>query len=432
MALERVRKVTEQILNRVVAVRGRGEEATKQALVLPMLDALGYDIWSPDEVCPEYDADFAIRKAGQKEKVDIAILLEKTPRIYIEVKPIDECLDGHEGQLARYFNATQTVALGVLTNGIEWRFFTDTGDPNVMDSQPFHVAKLDATDQGLDVMARFAKGAFCAEAIRDSATELIYTARIAAFLRAELDLKDRDASEYLIRWILKSDRMYDGTVNLNVVDRFRPITKAALARVLREVVRRSIAAMDEEAAQAQNPQPPPQPCEPPPQALAGSVSPAAAVTEADSQRPDIVTTEKELKVLEIVKGIWANSVLAGATIFDPSQRRDVPATLSAKDTTGYFGIYLNKPAWWAIRVVAEARRPWIGFCLSEAELTALLPPGAGVEVLAPSPWAAARVAFTSPEDLAKLAPVVIAAFQRVIADRKAGRDLPQGVPPAQA
>jgi len=34
-----------------------------------MLDALGYDIWNPCEVCPEYAADTAIKKAGQKEKV---------------------------------------------------------------------------------------------------------------------------------------------------------------------------------------------------------------------------------------------------------------------------------------------------------------------------------------------------------------------------
>ena len=141
MSIERIKVVSNNILNRLPAVRNKGEEATKQAMVLPMLDALGYDIWNPSEVCPEYDADFAIKKAGQKERVDTAILLSNTPRIYIEIKSVDESLDGHEGQLARYFNATPAVTLGILTNGMEWRFFTDTGDPNVMDSQPFHVAK---------------------------------------------------------------------------------------------------------------------------------------------------------------------------------------------------------------------------------------------------------------------------------------------------
>ena len=159
-----------------------------------MIDALGYDIWNPTEVCPEYESDFAVKKSGQKEKVDIAVILSDIPRIFIEVKSIDEILDGNEGQLARYFNAIPSVTLGILTNGNEWRFYTDTGDPNIMDMQPFHIVRLDGADQGLDVLARFAKSVFSPESIRDYATELRYTAKIASFLRNELDIKYRDPS----------------------------------------------------------------------------------------------------------------------------------------------------------------------------------------------------------------------------------------------
>ena len=314
--------------------------------------------------------------------------------------------------------------LGVLTNGLEWRFFTDTGDPNVMDGQPFHTAKLDAADQGLDVLARFAKSAFCAYAIRDYATELIYTARIAAFLRGELDLKDREPSEYLIRWILKSSHMYDGSVNQNVVERFRPVTRAALTRVLREVVRRAITAMDEEAAQA-NQSPPPQPaaCADSATPTQESVAPSAdvgATTESEAQRGEILTTEGELRVFAIVKDQWERAGMAACTIFDPSQRREVPAVLSHKDTTGYFGIFLNKPGWWAIRLVMEARRPWIGFNTDEATCQSLLP--VGLERLPPSPWAAVRIAILGPDDVARLGPLVVASLQRVIAERKAARE----------
>lgn len=87
--LEKIRKTVEQICERLNAVKGRGEEATKQAL--------GYNIWLPTEVCPEYEADFAIKKNGQKEKVDIAILKDNVPQIFVEVKSIDVNLDGHEG-----------------------------------------------------------------------------------------------------------------------------------------------------------------------------------------------------------------------------------------------------------------------------------------------------------------------------------------------
>lgn len=354
MTLERIKVVAEQILSRIPAVRGKGEQATKQSLVLPMLDALGYDIWNPAEVCPEYDADFAIKKAGQKEKVDIAIFQNGVPRIYIETKSVDDTLDGHEGQLCRYFNATRSVTLGILSNGVEWRFFTDTGDPNIMDLQPFHTSRLDAVDQGLDVIVRFAKQFFSAEAIRDYATELRYTAQIAGFLRQELDLKDREPGEYFLRWILKADRMYSGVVNANVLDRFRPIAKDALTQVIREIVRRSINAMEKEAAQTGSSPPTQQamsPADP-----EDSLDAASDDESRESSRRGIETTERELTAFGIVKSQFERSSFAAATIYDSSVRKGVPLNLSYKDTTAYFGIFFNKPSWWIMRMNIEGRK----------------------------------------------------------------------------
>jgi hypothetical protein len=111
--MDRLKSAVNKILARLPNARGRGEVATKQSLVLPLLDALGYDIWNPAEVCPEYEADFAIKKYGQKEKVDLALFLQDVPRIDVEVKSVDEPLDGHEGQLSRDFNATPTPSKSV-------------------------------------------------------------------------------------------------------------------------------------------------------------------------------------------------------------------------------------------------------------------------------------------------------------------------------
>ena len=47
------------------------EEATKQAFVVPFIMALGYDVFNPLEVVPEYTADVGTKKG---EKVDYAIL----------------------------------------------------------------------------------------------------------------------------------------------------------------------------------------------------------------------------------------------------------------------------------------------------------------------------------------------------------------------
>lgn len=422
MSFEKIKAVAAQILNRIPAVRGKGEQATKQSLVLPMLDALGYDIWNPAEVCPEYDADFAIKKAGQKEKVDVAIFLAQLPRIYFEVKCVDDILDGHEGQLARYFNATKTVTLGILTNGIEWRFFTDTGDPNVMDALPFHIVRLDAADQGLDVLARFAKSVFSADAIRDYATELRYTAEMAAFLRKELDLKDREPSEYFVRWILKAEQMYDGVVNANVLERFRPIAKDALTRVIREIVRRSISAMEQEAAQpvsggAVTMTQSRSPVSPGDQKLPNTDVPVIS-DHPEPQRHCIETTERELEVFEIVKGMFDRSQFADSKILDGATRKEVQTAISYKDTTGYFGIFFNKPSYWIMRVSIEGRKNWVGFNIDESLGTSLIP--AGMVKVEPSPYADFRIQINAPEDIARLSQIVLAAFQKTINDRNKG------------
>ena len=54
------------------------EEATKQAFVLPFIQILGYDIWNPEEVVPEFIADVGIKKG---EKIDYAILKDGKPII---------------------------------------------------------------------------------------------------------------------------------------------------------------------------------------------------------------------------------------------------------------------------------------------------------------------------------------------------------------
>ena len=46
------------------------EEACKNAFVMPFLNALGYDVFNPEIVVPEFTADVGIKKG---EKVDYAI-----------------------------------------------------------------------------------------------------------------------------------------------------------------------------------------------------------------------------------------------------------------------------------------------------------------------------------------------------------------------
>lgn len=410
MSLDRLPEKLNQIQKRIALVRGRGEEATKQALVLPFLEALGYDIWNPGEVCPEFEADFAIKKGGQKEKVDLAIVLDGEPRIFIEVKAIDTPLDGHEGQLARYFNGVQTVSLAILTNGSEYRFFTDSGEPNLLDSHPFFVLRLEQGEYGLEVLTRFHRLQFSPDAIRDYANELNYTARLVQFLRAELDLRNREPSDALVRWVLTSSNVYEGRMVSSALDRFRPTVKNALQTMLKEVVRRSIAALDEgvtAAVESSRAEPTPTATEPPER------EPPAS---PPSDRAQVVTTDKELEAFRIIKEQLAQSALAGGTIFDRSAKKEVPIEIAYKDTTGYFNVYLNKPGWWVARLLLDGKVPWIGLNLPRDVAQGLLPKG--FALLPESAWADVRVALSSVEDLHALNRVIFAALQNTVNERK--------------
>jgi predicted type IV restriction endonuclease len=110
------------------------EEATKNALVMPLINILGYNVFDPREVVPEYTADFGTKKG---EKVDYAIFKDGGPVILIECKNIDADLDReHASQLFRYFSVTD-AKIGILTNGIIYRFYTDLDSPNKMDDKSF-------------------------------------------------------------------------------------------------------------------------------------------------------------------------------------------------------------------------------------------------------------------------------------------------------
>lgn len=102
---ERTTKLKEQIAT---------EEATKNAFIMPFIQALGYDVFNPIEVVPEYVADIGLKKG---EKVDYAILKENQPILLIECKHWAQKLDIHDNQLVRYFHVTK-AKFAILTNGI--------------------------------------------------------------------------------------------------------------------------------------------------------------------------------------------------------------------------------------------------------------------------------------------------------------------------
>ena len=97
------------------AGRAQNEEATKQFLILPFLELLGYNPRNPDEIIPEADASFSDKF---KNRVDYAISKEGAPVIAIEAKKVGSLSTANRGELKGYYNAVPTVKLGILTDGL--------------------------------------------------------------------------------------------------------------------------------------------------------------------------------------------------------------------------------------------------------------------------------------------------------------------------
>ena len=128
------------------------EEATKTALIMPFINALGYDVFNPLEVLPEMCCDIGTKKG---EKIDYAIMKDGEPIILIECKHWEQDLNLHDNQLLRYFNVSK-AKFGVLTNGITYRFYTDLSEPNIMDEKPF--LEINMLDLKRDLMRMLSSG----------------------------------------------------------------------------------------------------------------------------------------------------------------------------------------------------------------------------------------------------------------------------------
>lgn len=135
---------------------GLAEQATINALVNPFLRALGYDPGNPSEVYPQYPSGFP----GVNDKVDYAILKGDKPSIIIECKRVNSSLDSHVKQLSDYYHYSE-ACFGVLTNGVEYRFYTDFKKLHVMDGDPFlTVSMLSLNKSAVMALERFSKARF--------------------------------------------------------------------------------------------------------------------------------------------------------------------------------------------------------------------------------------------------------------------------------
>lgn len=384
---EDLKVLAEQVKKRQAFIKG--EEATKQALILPFLQVLGYDIYDPTETQPEYVADFAKKRGGVLEKVDYALHQKGQPAIFIECKAADVAPEDHDGQLARYFNATPSVRIGIVTNGIRYRFFTDLQSQNMMDSAPFmEFNLLSFSDRDVDLIRPFTKEAFNSESIQGFAQEIIFVGKVTNLINELL----RNPSESFVRFLLAEVELVSGRVTKGVVERFIPIVKKSIQTTLLDMMTKSI---QQEIAQPNSAAATSAPVPPPAAVSAAEALQAAAVAVESAPSSQIETTEAELEIFRIVQRICADS--------------PIKQTVGYKDSASYFGINLGKVTSWFLRAFTNGKKKSLVTRIP-IEQASMLARGFEVEAT-PESLGKSRVYFNATGDIEKLRALILVAYE---------------------
>lgn len=327
---------------RKVAHLCNSEETTKQALILPLLDILGFSAFDPSKVRAEYHADFPGVKVS--ERVDYALFCNNEPVMYIEAKSYSEKLTNHAPQLARYFNASPSIAICAITNGQEWRFFTDLENKNVMDETPFLTIDVrEISDNEAEQLYQFRFDKFQPETLRTLAEESVY---LSAFTNAIKDsLKDVDID--FVRYVATRANI-QRQFNQKFLEGIRPLVKQAVENTLSAMVVSGLSQKDFV-------QPVPQP------ELEQIVTNEVIV---DPNNSKIVTTQSELRVFELVKSILPTD-----------------ANIEYKDTETYFSVLADgKVNRWICRYFDSKKRPSISIPIPLSDDDIKLIESSGLEV----------------------------------------------------
>ncbi|OIQ14405.1 type I restriction endonuclease [Pasteurella multocida] len=304
------------------------EETTKQALILPLLDILGFNPYDPTKVKAEYGADFKGVKNG--ERVDYALFCHNVPVMFIEAKSWSENLTNHSPQLSRYFNATPEVTVAAVTNGREWRFFTDLDEKNIMDSTPFLKIDFENLDSSkIEQLARFCHDCFQPEALRTLAEESVY---LSAFTKTiSSSLKEIDLE--FVRYVASRSNI-GRQLNQRFLETISPIVKQAVEKAVSAMVVYGLSSKSE-----------------PEEKIIDSekiIDETAPIVDPENSK--IVTTYTERLLHDYVTMILGSDV-----------------DLIAKDTESYFSLlFQGKTNRWVLRYYNNKQHPSI---LMPIELT---------------------------------------------------------------
>ncbi|CAM3055605.1 type I restriction endonuclease [Flavobacterium frigoris] len=293
----------EQLHHRVDSLKEqiKTEEATKNAFVMPFIQILGYDIFNPTEVIPEYICDIGTKKG---EKIDYVIMRDGEPILIIECKHWKENVDAHNSQLHRYYHVSKS-RFGVLTNGHTYNFYADLEKPNIMDDKPFFTLDLsNIKDTSLKILEKFSKNGYNLIDILDSAEGLKYIKAI----RTEFEKELQEPSDELIKLLV--NRFFQKPITATRLATFKEYTKKAISNSINDSINfRLKNALDIH------------------ENVSSNVTAQINLIDENVEEPKFITTEEEIEGSQIIKAILRESLSASRIAF--------------RDTQSYFGILLD-------------------------------------------------------------------------------------------
>ncbi len=291
-----------QIGDRVLKLKDQihTEEATKNAFIMPFLQALGYDVFNPLEVVPEFISDIGLKKG---EKIDYAIFKDGAPTILIECKHWAQNLSIHDGQLLRYFHVSK-AKFGLLTNGITYRFYSDLVDANKMDEKPFLEFNIsEIKDNQIEELKKFHKTIFDAESIVNTASELKYINELKQLFQQELNNPSPEFVKHFAR------QVYPTSVTAKVLEQFTTLTKRSVQQHISDLITerlKTALTKEDEATKEQE---------------------AIQAEQTKVEESKVVTTQDELECFMIVKTILRQKISI--------------SRVSYRDAQSYFAIVLD-------------------------------------------------------------------------------------------
>ncbi len=134
------------------------EIRTKQAIILPALHAIGWNIFDVEEVFPDYPVGGG--------NVDFSLRYDNENKVFLMVRRPGEDLAKYEPLLIE-LGREGTAGIGVLTNGIEWHFYL----PNRAGGEQYKFHTLSIVQQNIEDLVKKFVGFLSRDHVRKGKAE---------------------------------------------------------------------------------------------------------------------------------------------------------------------------------------------------------------------------------------------------------------------